>query len=119
MIQVIGLAEMFFDSNDVSLTAIKDYLNNNLVRYDILSHTSENNQNDQLNIKFILNMKEVSHCKTIADYNSYVFDEFNMRLPLAVTTAYVMSFKIIPVENETIKHIKEHMVKPVSDIFNN
>lgn len=116
MIQVIGSSELHFKNKELSLSIIEGYLKDELVKFDILSQITTN-QESKVTIKFIMNMNEIEHCKTIEDYNSHIFYEFSKILPNKLYALHIIVYKITPISNEPIKHIKDHMTKHSGTIF--
>ncbi|AIF45420.1 hypothetical protein [Virgibacillus sp. SK37] len=117
MMQVVGSSELYFDRDKISIAKLKAHLDNEFIKYDILSH-EENNTDNKVSLKFIMNMKEIAHCKTLNDYQSYIFNHFALKLPSHVGTSYVIAYKMNLID-ETIKHIKDHekVQKYINDLL--
>ncbi|MRH44431.1 hypothetical protein GH741_17445 [Aquibacillus halophilus] len=96
MIQIIGTTDIHFNSDYTFLSDIKYHLTRGFEKYEIISHHTENKEN-QMKIKFTLNMAEKYHCKSLLDYNSYAYDEFKKRLPSKVKATYIQTIDIRPV----------------------
>lgn len=118
MIQVIGSSNLRFNRNKVSFNFLNSQLENEFVKHDIISQDIRNDEY-KVKIKFIMNMNRINHCKSLNDYQSYVFDHFVNKLPNNVNTTSVIAYKIAPVSN-SIKHLNEHkkVKKYIDDLIN-
>ncbi|WP_163581129.1 hypothetical protein [Gracilibacillus saliphilus] len=106
MIQVTGVAEIAFTNNKLTLKDINERLDTRLVRHSILTH-NQSKQGNKVTIKFIMKMAAKPNCKTIDDYNSYLFHDFSQILPIDCGLISVVAYDMRTTESMPIKHINE------------
>lgn len=118
MIQVIGSSDLYSTKGEISMSFVEDYLNDKLVKFDVKSENTTQ-QESRVTIKFIMNMNKIVHCKTLEDYNSHIFNAFNSLLPGNLYAQHIMVYKIKPIKDRPFKHFNDHMVEHEESILYN